>query len=250
MGGRAVPAREHLTARPLTVVVPVYNEGKNFREWWKQASPHLPPGAQVRVVYDFEEDDTLPVVRELQASGAAVSPLKNAGKRVLGALTTGLRSVDEGPVLVSMADLSDDFGQIGPMVRAYEEGAKIVVASRYMKGGKQVGGGFVKAGLSRLGGVSLYWLAGFPAHDATNSFRLYDAAFLRSIEFESDGGFELGFEITLKAWMAKQKIVEVPAVWRDRVEGESRFAFRKWLPKYARLWGKAMVHGLSGARWT
>src|SRR5207248_1742799 len=81
VGGRADPAGQHLTS-PLTVVVPVYNEGKNFREWWRQASPHLPPGAQVRVVYDFDEDDTLPVVRELAGQGAPVVPLKNAGKRV------------------------------------------------------------------------------------------------------------------------------------------------------------------------
>jgi hypothetical protein len=248
VGGRADPVGEHLSA-PLTVVVPVYNEGKNFREWWKQASPHLPSSAVVRVVYDFDEDDTLPVVRELAAQGAPVQPLKNAGKRVLGALTTGLRSADAGPVLVSMADLSDDFSQIGPMLDAWQQGAKVVVASRYMKGGQQIGGGFVKAGLSRLGGVALHHLAGFPVHDATNNFRLYDAAFLKSIQFESTGGFELAFEITLKAWMNEQRVAEVPAIWRDRVHGESRFDFRKWLPKYASLWWKAFRHGL-GARWT
>lgn len=44
----------------LTVVVPVYNGGENIRNWWVQASPHLPRGARVRLVYDFPEDNTLP----------------------------------------------------------------------------------------------------------------------------------------------------------------------------------------------
>ena len=98
---------------------------------------------------------------------------------------------------------------------------------------------------SRWGGVSLHALAGFPVHDATNSFRLYDAGFLRTIELESDGGFEIGFEITVKAWMAGRKVVEVPSTWRDREAGESRFALRKWLPRYARLWARAMAHGIA-----
>ena len=233
----------------LSVVVPVYNEGKNFRAWWEAAEPHLPPGSEVRVIYDFDEDDTLPVVRELSAQGKPVVPLKNTGKKVLGALITGLRSVTEGPIIVSMADLSDDFSEVPRMLEAYRGGAKVVVASRYMKGGRQIGGGLFKSGLSRLGGVSLHYLARFPAHDATNNFRLYDAALLREIEFESTGGFELAFEITLKAWEKGAKVVEVPAVWRSREQGESRFALRKWLPKYARLWARALAHGLK-TRWT
>jgi hypothetical protein len=230
---------------PLTVIVPVYNEGANIGSWYREASAHLPSGSRIRVVYDFEEDDTLPVVRELAASGAPFDTLKNQKKGVLGALTTGLRSVESGPIIVSMADLSDDLKIIPAMLQAWQNGAKVVVASRYVKGGRQIGGPWLKGQLSKWGGVSLNWIAGFPAHDATNSFRLYDASLLQTMEFESRGGFEIGFEITLKAWMRGAPIVEIPATWHDRVEGESRFNLRKWLPFYARLWWRALVFGLS-----
>lgn len=232
----------------LTIVIPVYDEGENLREWYREASPHLPAGTRVRVVYDFEEDNTLPVARALAKEGAPVETLRNQQKGVLGALVTGLRSVPEGPVIVSMADLSDDLAIIPQMVRAWEEGAKVVVASRYMRGGRQIGGPWLKGQLSRWGGVSLHYLAGFPSHDATNSFRLYDGAFVQTLTFESVGGFEIGFEITLKAWMAGARVVEIPATWRDRVRGESRFNLRKWLPLYARLWTRALMHGLHGAQ--
>jgi hypothetical protein len=234
-----------LTGTPLIVVVPVYNEGKNLGGWWEQARAFLPPAAAVRVIYDFDADDTLPVARALAAAGAPIELLKNRGQGVLQALVTGLRSVETGAVLVSMADLSDDFSALPAMLQAHAAGAKVVASSRYMPGGRQEGGPWLKRQLSRWGGVSLHHLAGFPVHDATNSFRLYDAAFLKTIEIDSRGGFEIGFEITLKAWMAGERIVEVPATWRDRVTGESRFNLRKWLPLYGRLWLRGMWFGLT-----
>lgn len=230
---------------PLTVVVPVYNEGGNLARWYAEAARFLPPGTAVRVVYDFEEDDTLPVVRELQESGAPVSPLRNEGKGVLGAILTGLRSASEGPVLVSMADLSDDFSALPAMLDAYRAGADVVVASRYARGGRQIGGPWLKGQLARWGGRSLRWLAGFPVSDATNSYRLYDADLVRRTRIESTGGFEVGFELTLKAWIAGARIAEVPATWRDRTQGASRFDLRRWLPLYARLWLAALRHGVS-----
>jgi dolichol-phosphate mannosyltransferase len=234
----------------LVVVVPVYNEGANLRAWWEEARPHLPAGTRVRIVYDFDEDDTLPVARQLAGEGAPIEPLRNASRGVLNAILTGLRSVEAGPVLVSMADLSDDLAVIPAMLSAYRAGADVVVASRYMAGGRQIGGPWLKGQLARWGGRSLKWLAGFPSSDATNSFRLYDAALVKRITIESAGGFEVGFEITLKAWMAGARIAEVPSTWRDRVAGESRFNLRKWLPLYARLWVRAMQHGLRQRLWS
>ncbi len=229
---------------PLTVVVPVYNEGANLGAWWAAARPHLPPGSTIRIVFDFDEDDTLPVARQLAAEGAPIELLRNRDRGVLGAILNGLRSVAAGPVLVSMADLSDDLACIPAMVAAYRGGADVVVASRYMPGGRQIGGPWLKGQLSRWGGRSLRWLAGFPVSDATNSFRLYDAELVKRIDVESSAGFVIGFEITLKAWMSGARIVEVPCTWRDRVAGESRFDLKRWLPLYARLWARAMAHGL------
>jgi dolichol-phosphate mannosyltransferase len=228
----------------LTVVVPVYNEGANIRAWWEEARKHLPEAAEIRLIYDFEEDDTLPVARALIAEGAPMKLVKNPVRGVSSALVTGVRSVQLGPVLVSMADLSDDLAIIPSMLEAYVGGADVVVASRYMPGGRQIGGPWLKSQLSRWGGRSLNMVAGFPVHDATNSFRLYDAELVKSLTLESNGGFEVGFEITLKAWMAGRRIVEIPCTWRDRIAGTSRFNLRKWLPLYARLWARALSHGL------
>jgi hypothetical protein len=230
------------------VVVPVFDEGASIRRWWERTGPHLPAGAAVAIVFDLEEDDTLPVVRALQAEGAPLRLVRNAGRGVRSAIVTGLRSVERGPILVSMADLSDDPASIPAMLAAYARGADVVVASRFMPGGRQIGGPWLKGRLARWGGRSLRRLAGFPVHDATNSFRLYDAELVRRLALESAGGFEIGMEITLQAWMMGRRVAEVPSTWRARQEGRSRFRLLRWLPRYARLWARALAHGLAARR--
>jgi hypothetical protein len=75
-------------------------------------------------------------------------------------------------------------------------------------------------------------LRGIPTHDSTNAFKLYDRKMLEELTIESQGGFELGLEITVKAFLAGYRIAEVPATWRDRAHGQSRFRLWAWMPHY------------------
>ena len=218
----------------LTIIVPVYCEGEAFPALWSALTTQIGSRFRAVVVYDFDEDDTVPVVRAIVSGGEGrLSLVKNTIRAgVVGAIETGFRQVERGPVLVVMADLSDDLAQVDKMLAMYREGNHIVVGSRYMKGGRIVGGPWFKQGLSRLAGVSLFWLRGLPTHDATNAFKIYDREMLKSFAIESKGGFELNLELTVKGFLAGYRIVETPTVWRDRTVGESHFALWKWLPLY------------------
>jgi len=112
------------------------------------------------------------------------------------------------------------------------QGYDLVCGSRYMKGGRLIGGPFFKQALSRFSGLSLHYLRGIPTHDATNSFKLYDAVMVRTLTVESVAGFELGLELTAKAFLNGYRIAEIPSTWRDRTEGSSRFRIFQWLPHY------------------
>jgi hypothetical protein len=87
------------------------------------------------------------------------------GRGVRYAIDAGMRAAIAPVVVVMMADVSDDFEKVGEMVRRAEAGADVVAASRYMRGGKQIGGPKLKGFLSRTAGVTLYHFAGVPAHD-------------------------------------------------------------------------------------
>jgi glycosyltransferase involved in cell wall biosynthesis len=218
----------------LTIIIPVYNEGAAFPELWSELTAHIRSHFRALVIYDFEEDDTVPVVQAIVSGGESrLRLVKNAIRRgVVGAIVTGFGQAESGPVLVVMADLSDDLAQVGRMLELYRQGFHVVVGSRYMKGGRIVNGPIVKQCLSQLAGVSLFWLRGLPTHDATNAFKIYDREMLKSFTIESTGGFELNLELTVKAFLAGYRIAETPAVWRNRTVGESHFALWKWLPLY------------------
>jgi hypothetical protein len=124
----------------------------------------------------------------------------------------------------------------------HNEGYDIVCASRYMKGGRQVGGPAFKKFLSRMAGISLHWLSGLPTHDATNAFRAYRRSVLLETPIESTGGFEYSLEITAKAYVRGRRITEVPSTWRDRSAGQSRFKLRAWLPLYLKWYRYALTH--------
>ncbi len=221
---------------PLNIVVPVYNEAENFPHFWRELTTAVKSECRVLVVYDFDEDSTVPVVKSLIAGGARnLRLIKNTVRRgVVGAICTGFDAVSEGPVLVSMADLSDDLSAVERMLEFYRRGYRLVVASRYMRGGRQIGGPVLKRTFSRLAGLSLHWLRGIPTHDPTNAFKLYDAGLLKTLRIESRAGFEISLEITVKAFLAGWPMAEIPATWRDRTRGESRFRLWSWLPRYLR----------------
>jgi dolichol-phosphate mannosyltransferase len=185
------------------------------------------------VVYDFEEDTTVPVVARLASEIPALRGLRNdLGRGVLNAMKAGIAGTTAPYVLISMADGSDEPHIVDSMLALARDGADVVAASRYMRGGHQVGGPLLKRVMSRTAGLTLHWFAGVPTHDPTNNFKLYSRRFLDVTPIESTAGFELALELTVKATLAGRRIAEVPTTWRDRTAGQSNFKLRKWLPHY------------------
>ncbi len=140
-----------------------------------------------------------------------------------------------------MSDGSDEPHIVDGMVARARAGADVVAASRYMRGGRQIGGPRLKRLMSRAAGLSLHWFAGVPTHDPTNNFKLYSKRFLDAVRIDSSAGFELALELTVKATIDGRRIEEVPTTWRDRTAGESNFKLRKWLPHYLRWYGRAFI---------
>jgi dolichol-phosphate mannosyltransferase len=231
---------------PLSIVIPVRNEAENIGPMLAGVAGALTVPAEVLVVYDDESDTTLPVVRSLPASPQfQYRTVRNIiGRGPANALKAGFSAARGEAVIVMMADRSDDLRALGPMLDKFEAGYDLVCGSRYMAGGEQLGGPWVKGKLSRLAGFSLH-LLGLPTHDATNSFKLYRTRRLCSLELSSSGGFEINLEIIAKAWRRGWRITEVPSRWVDRTAGRSNFKLMRWLPRYLKWYGYAMIVRIS-----
>jgi dolichol-phosphate mannosyltransferase len=227
-------------SQKLGIIIPVYNEGENIGRTIQAIEANVHTPHTIYIVYDFEGDDTLPVVRKVQKEGVDLVLLKNSAGRVVNAIKKGLKEANERYLLVTMADLSDDYGVVDRMMSIADEGFDVVCGSRYAKGGKQIGGPFIKKTLSRMAGLSLWYIAGIPTSDVTNSFKLYRKEMVDALTIESDGGFEIGMEIVIKAHFSGHKITETPCTWQDRQQGASRFRVLHWLPKYMKWYFFAM----------
>ena len=233
------------------IVIPVYNEAENIKECLTRIESEVKKPHIIGIVYDNNEDSTLLVVKQMMQADIVpnVVLLKNKyGFGALNAIKTGLESSTEKYTVVTMADLSDQPADINNMYeKAEEENACIVCASRYMKGGCQKGGPFVKSLMSRIAGVTLHFFARVPTYDSTNSFKLYKTSFLKKQKIESTGGFELGLELVAKAHVQGEKIFEVPTNWTDRSYGKSNFKTIAWTPQYLK-WYLYAFKGLFRAK--
>ena len=217
----------------LAIVLPVYNEGEAVEPVLRALSTSVTTPHELVVVYDFDEDTTVPVIARLATEIPGLRGLRNElGRGVLNAMKAGIAATGAPYVLISMADGSDEPHVVDPMVDLARDGADVVAASRYMPGGRQVGGPRLKRLMSRTAGLTLHWFAGVPVHDPTNNFKLYSRRFLEGVTIESSAGFELALELTVKATLQRRRVAEVPTTWRDRTAGQSNFKLRKWLPHY------------------
>lgn len=234
----------------LSIILPVYNEGDNIvpvLSGLRRAVRSRP--FEVLVVFDRDDDNTVPAVERLRTEMPELRLHRNRlGPGVLNAIRSGFAAARAPHALVMMADGSDDAVVIDQMLALAQAGADLVAASRYMPGGQQLGGPWLKRVLSRAAGLSLYYLGALPIHDATSNFRLYSRRLLASVTIESRAGFELGLELTVKARQLGLRLAEVPTTWKDRTAGTSRFRLWSWLPHYLRWYAMALAVRLRPAR--
>lgn len=226
----------------LSIIIPVYNEAENIKIAIPKIEKEVKVSHRIIVIYDFDKDTTISVIKNLQKKYKNIKLIKNNignGRGVINAIKTGFEIINDGVIVVMMADLSDDPTTINKMYEKINQGYDVVCGSRYTKGGKKIGGPLLKSFLSWFAGFSTPLLLGIGIHDLTNAFKMYKKEVIDSINIESTGGFELSMEIVIKAHFKDFKITEVPTIWHDRTQGTSRFKFKEWLPKYIHwyLWG-------------
>lgn len=143
-------------------------------------------------------------------------------------------------VAIMMSDSSDHPYYLPLMKAMMDKGYDMVIGSRYMDGGRQIGGPLVKRTLSRLAGRLLFPIVG--VHEVTNAFRMIRVSKLRELTLESNG-FAFNLELTAKAHRAGWRIGEVPVTWQDRRGGRSKFHLSKELWQYLKWFAVALGWG-------
>jgi len=233
----------------VTIIVTAYNEGDVITTCLDRILEAVTLPCEVLVVYDTPDDTTAPFVEAYARRDDRVVPTLNTyAHGPAWAIRYGIDHAHADVVVITMADGCDDPMQIDTLTRLVERGVVVAAASRYVRGGQQIGGPTVKRTMSRVAGKSLYWFGRVGTHDATNSFKAYDRAFIKKVGIESESGFEVGLELVAKARRAKAPVAEIPTIWLDRSFGVSNFKLMKWIPRYLHWYFFAFGLDIGGAR--
>ena len=217
----------------ISVVVPAYNEDAAIVTCLDRLVHAIMSPFEILVVYDSPDDTTRAPTEKYALDDPRVVPTLNTyGRGPAHAIRYGINAARGDVVVVTMADGSDDASQVDQLAKLVRRGAVVAAASRYMKGGRQIGAPFLKSTMSRLAGLSLCYLARVGTHDATSSFKAYDRAFVQRVGIESTAGFEIAIELVAKARRHRLPVAEIPSIWRERTTGASNFKLWAWLPRY------------------
>jgi dolichol-phosphate mannosyltransferase len=220
--------------RPIiSVIIPAYEEGEGVVAVLRRLSEAVLLPSEIVVVVDSKDDSTIPFVEQLALEDKRLRVVVNSyGRGPANAIRFGIDASRAPVVVVTMADGCDDPFQIDQLARLVDRGVVVASASRYARGGQQVGGPWLKGFISRFAGLTLHHLARVGTRDATNSFKAYSKAFIERVGIESDQGFEIGIELVAKARRFRQPVAEIPTIWLDRAFGTSHFKLATWLPRY------------------
>src|SRR3954454_16958506 len=126
------------------------------------------------------------------------------------------------------ADFSHDPTDLPRLIAAAEEGADLVLGSRYVAGGNVTDWGALRRLVSRGGSWYARVILGVKVRDLTGGFKCFRRSVLEALDLESvhaDGhGFQI--ELTYRAIKAGFRVIEIPIVFRERRVGESKMTAR------------------------
>jgi len=213
-----------------TVLVPTYNERANVGAMVHSLAKVLREGDRVLVIDDNSPDGTGELADELAAELGFVDVLHRERKEGLGpAYIAGFAyALAQGAQLILEmdCDFSHDPNDVPRLIAAAEEGADLVLGSRYVKGGRVGNWGVVRRLISR--GASAYTglFLQMGVKDPTGGFKCFRRRVLEQLDLDavSAKGYAFQIELTYRAKLAGFKVVEVPITFVDRTVGASKMS--------------------------
>jgi dolichol-phosphate mannosyltransferase len=226
---------EEQTRVELSIVVPAMNEEENIaqlipRAW--RVLGRIGCTAEIIVVVGPSRDGTSTTAR---ACGARVIEQRSRGYG--GALAEGFAAAKGEYVLTMDADLSHAPVFIATLWAARQT-ADLLIASRYVRGGRAVMPRF-RLIMSRILNSSFPFILSLPLKDMSSGFRLYRRSVLQRLEITGTN-FDVLQDLLLQAYADGWRVREVPFAYQPRGAGRSKaslFGFAKsYLHTLGRMW--------------
>ena len=220
----------------IVVTVPTWNEIENIEGLCREILAQ-DPRIEVLVADDDSPDGTWKAVAAMARTEPRVHLLHRTGDRGRGRAGRAafVAALELGADLVFEmdADWSHHPRHLPAMIAALD-GADVVLGSRRVPGGADIGRTAFRRWLTAASNLYVRLLLGVPVRDCNSGYRGWRAGALRAVDVDRafSPGPALVHELLFKARLRGQRIVEVPIRFQDRERGQSTLTFRT-LPRSA-----------------
>jgi dolichol-phosphate mannosyltransferase len=214
----------------ILICIPTYNELDNLPRLLPLIF-EMPQAFEVLVIDDGSPDGTGNWVKNAQLTEPRLHLIEREGKQGLGsAYVAGFKwALERGYEFIFEmdADFSHHPQYLPSFLEAMDQGAQVVLGSRYL-GGKisVVNWDWQRLLLSYLANLYARMVTRLPIADATGGFKCFRAEALKAIDLNSlqSGGYSFQIETSFRLWKKGFRIAEVPIVFTDRTAGESKLS--------------------------
>jgi dolichol-phosphate mannosyltransferase len=210
------------------VIIPTFNELENLPLITGRVREAEPDRVDILIVDDNSPDGTGELADELAASDEHIRVLHREGKGGLcGAYMKGFQwGLEAGyTVLCEMdADGSHAPEQLHLLLTEIDNGADLVIGSRYIPGGKTVNWPWQRWFLSKAGNIYISVALGAGLSDMTAGYRAYRRELLEALPLDelSNAGYIFQVDLAYRSVDAGFDVREVPITFTERVIGESK----------------------------
>jgi dolichol-phosphate mannosyltransferase len=211
---------------PPWIVLPTYCEAASLPRVLTGIAEALPQ-VHVLVVDDASPDGTGALAESLGVEVLHRPAKLGLGSAYVAGFTRAL-AYGAGTVFEMDADGSHDPADLPRLLTAVDEGADLALGSRYVDGGGVEAWPWLRRTVSRGGCRYAQVVLRAPVRDLTGGFKCFRADALEAIDFRSvrSVGYAFQVELTYRALIAGLAVHELPIVFRERCDGQSKMTAR------------------------
>ena len=213
------------------VCIPTYDERENLEPLVRALGGVLDPTSdEVLVIDDSSPDGTGDLADRLAEELPWVSVLHRTRKEGIGAAyrTAFPLALAMGAELVVQmdCDFSHDPLDVPRLIEACDQGADLVVGSRWVRGEARTNWGLLRRLVSRGGSLYARLMLGVDNRDLTSGFKCFRRQVLETLDLEmvTTRGYGFQIEMTYRALRAGFAVVELPITFVDRRVGQSKMS--------------------------
>ncbi len=232
-----------MTEPLISVVVPVYNEKLNIEPTAREvmaAFDQVSSEMEILFVDDNSPDGTADEVERLSGIMPQVRLVQHGKKEGIGAAHhAGYKAAKGKYVMCIDADLSQSPVDLFKMKEKLDSGYDLVIGSRYMAGGEQVGKSVIRDVGSRGMNFMCRFFLGIPLTDCTHTFRAFKKELFEDVSSKLDQKGHPNFQVQFSFWAIHQgyRAMEIPIIFEERAadRGQSKLSIKKEIPQFLKL---------------